>query len=169
MAKDGSGIEKRLEAVMPKEATLKGDAPIDDDTIGDVLPVGPRRRVSEMQAKLVSHTDDEYLTVAQAAHAAGPTTTGYVADAALTAATSREPPGDAPWRSALLELMDTRNQIRRIGTNINQATRILNTTGESPVWLERAVAMTERSLTKVDDATEAVASLTLRNGRAPHH
>jgi len=50
MAKDGSGIEKRLEAVMPKDAPPNGDAPTDDNT-GDV-PVGPRRRVSEMQAKL---------------------------------------------------------------------------------------------------------------------
>ena len=51
MAKGGSGIEKRLEAVMPKDAPPNGDAPTDDDLIGDV-PVGPRRRVSEMQAKL---------------------------------------------------------------------------------------------------------------------
>jgi hypothetical protein len=59
MAKDGSGFEKyseesrrELEAVMPKDAPPNGDAPD-----GDVLPaeeagVGPRRRVSEMQAKL---------------------------------------------------------------------------------------------------------------------
>ena len=51
MAKDGSGIEERLEAVMPKEATPNGDAPSDKDPTGEV-PVGPRRRVSEMQAKL---------------------------------------------------------------------------------------------------------------------
>jgi RNA-directed DNA polymerase len=51
MAKGGSGIEKRMEAVMPKEAPLNGDALTDDDSTGDV-PVGPRRRVSEMQAKL---------------------------------------------------------------------------------------------------------------------
>jgi RNA-directed DNA polymerase len=36
---------------MPKEAPPNGDAPADDDNAGD-LPVGPRRRVSEMQAKL---------------------------------------------------------------------------------------------------------------------
>ena len=50
-AKGGSGIEKRMEAVMPKEAPLNGDAPTDEDNTGDE-PVGPRRRVSEMQAKL---------------------------------------------------------------------------------------------------------------------
>jgi hypothetical protein len=51
MAKDGSGFEKRLDAVMPKEAPPNGDAPAEDDLI-DLVSVGPRRRVSEMQAKL---------------------------------------------------------------------------------------------------------------------
>jgi hypothetical protein len=51
MAKDGSGNEKRLEAVMPKDAPPNGDAPTDDDPADDGW-VGPRRRVSEMQAKL---------------------------------------------------------------------------------------------------------------------
>ena len=51
MAKDGSGIGKRLEAVMPKDAAPNGDAPAEDDLI-DPVSVGPRRRVSEMQAKL---------------------------------------------------------------------------------------------------------------------
>src|SRR6266540_1325295 len=36
---------------MPKDAPPNGDALPDDDIAGD-LPVGPRRRVSEMQAKL---------------------------------------------------------------------------------------------------------------------
>ena len=51
MAKDGSGFEKRSEAVMPKDAPPNGDAPAEDDLI-DPVSVGPRRRVSEMQAKL---------------------------------------------------------------------------------------------------------------------
>ena len=37
---------------MPKDAPPNGDALPDDDTAGDEMPVGPRRRVSEMQAKL---------------------------------------------------------------------------------------------------------------------
>src|SRR3954452_16223631 len=55
MAKDGSGFEKgyqeEMEAVMPRDAAPNGDAPADDDLI-DPVSVGPRRRVSEMQAKL---------------------------------------------------------------------------------------------------------------------
>jgi len=37
---------------MPKDAPPNGDALPDDDIAGDDMPVGPRRRVSEMQAKL---------------------------------------------------------------------------------------------------------------------
>ena len=47
MAKDGSGLEKKLEAVMPKGATPNGDA-----STPEVALLGPRRRVSEMQVKL---------------------------------------------------------------------------------------------------------------------
>ena len=36
---------------MPKDAAPNGDAPVEDDLI-DPVSVGPRRRVSEMQAKL---------------------------------------------------------------------------------------------------------------------
>lgn len=112
------------------------------------------------------YTDEEYEAVERAAQTAGLTPTGYVAEAALAAANSLEPPRSAPWRSALLELMDTRNQIRRIGVNINQAARALNATGEAPVWIEHALVMTDRSLTRVDDAAAAVAALAHRDSSA---
>jgi RNA-directed DNA polymerase len=52
MAKGGSGIEKRLEAVMPKDAPPNGDAHGVDADPADEVGVGPRRWVLEMQAKL---------------------------------------------------------------------------------------------------------------------
>lgn len=58
--------------------------------------------------------------------------------------------------------MNTRNQLRRIGININQAARILNATDESPVWLEHALAITTRSMTTVDDAAAKIAALAHR-------
>jgi len=45
MAKGGSGIEKMMEAVMPKDAPVNPGATLDE-------VFGPHRRVSEMQAKL---------------------------------------------------------------------------------------------------------------------
>lgn len=110
------------------------------------------------------YTDLEYFTVENAARAAGLTTTGYVAEAALAAATATAPPSLQPWRQALLELIDARNQVRRIGVNINQAARGLNATGEAPLWLNHALVMTHRSLTKIDDAANKVAVLARHQG-----
>src|SRR4029453_18884738 len=45
------GNEKKVEAVMPKDAAPNGDAPTDEDDLPGEDWVGPRRRVSEMQAK----------------------------------------------------------------------------------------------------------------------
>lgn len=112
------------------------------------------------------YTDQEYDAVNRAAHAAGLTPSGYVAEAALAAATSTEPPRTAPWRQALLELIDARNQVRRIGININQAARTLNATGEAPLWLHHALAITNRSLSRIDDSADAVAALARRDRSA---
>lgn len=46
MGKDGSGTQEELEAVMPKDALANGSAPL------EAASMGPRQRVSEMQAKL---------------------------------------------------------------------------------------------------------------------
>jgi len=88
------------------------------------------------------HSEHEYAIVQQAAYAAGLTNAGYVAEAALAAAQGADPPSIQPWRQALLELIDARNQVRRIGTNINQAARAINATGEAPLWLHQAVIIT---------------------------
>ncbi|MGW0886520.1 reverse transcriptase domain-containing protein [Streptomyces sp. NPDC002671] len=46
MGKDGSGMREELEAAMPKGTVPNGSVPL------ETAPVGPRQRVSEMQAKL---------------------------------------------------------------------------------------------------------------------
>jgi len=135
--------------------------------VGRYRPHAPTGRSRQVRLR---YTDDEYATIARAAQSAGLTPTGYVAEAALAAANSQEPPRDAPWRTALIELMAARTQVRRIGVNINQAARALNANGEASVWLEHALAMTDRSMTRVDDAAAAVAvladtSLVKRNQR----
>jgi len=105
------------------------------------------------------YTEQEYATVQQAAQTAGLTPTGYVAEAALAAASATDPPSIQPWRHALIELIDARNQVRRIGLNINQAARALNTTAEMPPWMQHALLITDRSLTKIDDAADAIGAL----------
>ena len=103
----------------------------------------------------VRYTHDEYATIAGAARDTGLTPTGYVADAALAAATNTQTPSTAPWRTALLELIEARTQVRRIGTNINQATAAINTNGDPPVWLEHALTITNRAVTRLDEAAVA--------------
>ena len=108
------------------------------------------------------YTHEEYATIADAAREAGLTPTGYVA---LAAATNTKTPSTAPWRTALLELIEARTQVRRIGTNINQATAAINATGEPPPWLEHALAITNRAVTRLDDAATAVTDVA-RHDRA---
>jgi hypothetical protein len=54
--------------------------------------------------------------------------------------------------------MAARGQVRRFGSNVNQAARALNALGECPEWLDRAVAITERAVTRLDDAAATVAA-----------
>jgi hypothetical protein len=110
------------------------------------------------QVKL-RYSDEEYADVAHAARAAGLTPTGYAAEAALAAARDSQPPSTAPWRVALLELIDARGQVRRIGVNLNQATKAINATGEPPEWLDRALTLTDRAVPRLDEAAVAVTAI----------
>jgi hypothetical protein len=107
------------------------------------------------QVKL-RYSDAEYAAIAQAAREAGLTPTGYAAEAALAAAHDSDAPSTAPWRVVLLELMDARGQVRRVGVNLNQATRAINATGEAPEWLAHALAMADRAVANLDHAAAAV-------------
>ena len=64
-------------------------------------------------------------------------------------------------RAALAELMSARVQVRRFGTNVNQAVAALNASGEAPEWLGQAVALAGRAVARVDEAAEAL----MRRGR----
>lgn len=101
-------------------------------------------------------SDEEFAAIAAAATAAGLTPSGYAAEAALSTARHSAPPLSAPLREALAELIDARTQVRRFGTNVNQAVAALNATGEAPEWLERAVALTSRAVARVDEAAAAL-------------
>ena len=74
---------------------------------------------------------------------------------ALAAARGTVPPAPSQTRQALAELMAARTQLRRFGTNVNQAVAALHTTGESPEWLAPAVEVTARAVRRVDEAAEA--------------
>lgn len=107
----------------------------------------------------VRYSSEELGFVVAAARGSGLTPAGYVADAALAAATAGTPPSSSPWRYALKELIEARTQVRRIGVNVNQAARVLNATGEPPPWLEQALAVATRATTRIDAAAVAITAL----------
>jgi hypothetical protein len=100
------------------------------------------------------YSEQEHSEVAQAAARAGLTPSGYAAEAALAAARSTRPPASEPWGQALAEVMAARTQVRRFGVNVNQAVRALNTTGQAPEALNRAVAVTDRAVARLDEAAQ---------------
>ena len=99
-------------------------------------------------------SDSEYRTVADAAHAAGLTPTGFVAEAVIAAAHGDASPSADERRGVVLELMQARAQLRRYGNNVNQAARVLNAGGQAPEWLAHAVALTNRVVRDIDKAVQ---------------
>jgi uncharacterized protein (DUF1778 family) len=107
----------------------------------------------------VSYSDDELDALRAAAERSGLTLTGYVAAAALAAAqgTAVAAPAPAPAaREVLGELILARAQVRRFGSLLNQVAARLNSGKEPPVWLDRAVALGERAVARVDDAAARI-------------
>jgi hypothetical protein len=96
---------------------------------------------------------DELAAVAAAADRAGLTTSGYVAAAALAAASGSEPPDASGDRELLGELLQARLAVRRYAVNVNQGIAALNSGAGAPVWLERAVAGCDRAVSQLDELT----------------
>lgn len=119
-------------------------------------------RTARRRAVLLRYSEEEFSAIAEAAGYAGLTPSGYAAEAALAAARGVEAPSIAPLRSALVELMAARTQVRRFGVNVNQAVRQLNSTGEAPEWLAAAVAITNRAVGRLDEVAGDVAAATRR-------
>ena len=59
-------------------------------------------------------------------------------------------------RQLLEELIQARLALRRYGVNVNQAVAALNSGGPAPLWLEQAVAGSNRAVARVDEATAAL-------------
>lgn len=104
----------------------------------------------------VRYDAGEHAAVVAAAGRAGLTTAGYVASAALAAATESPPPTQAPLRELLSELLAARTALRRYAVNINQAVAALNAGADAPVWLPRAAAGASRAVARVDEVTAQV-------------
>jgi uncharacterized protein (DUF1778 family) len=105
----------------------------------------------------VSYSDDEVGALCAAAERAGLTLTGYVAAAALAAAQGKAAAAPTPVaREVLGELILARAQVRRFGSLLNQVAARLNSGQEPRVWLDRAVALGERAVARVDGAAARI-------------
>lgn len=133
----------------------------------------------------VRYADEERSTVVRAAELTGLRTSGFVAAAALLLArglvaegSGAPPVGEAgppsvvppvlagrpvvvAWsdgedQAVLEELVQARLALRRYGVNVNQAVAALNSGGQAPMWLEQAVAGSDRAVARVDAATAAL-------------
>lgn len=131
----------------------------------DRVHVSPGR---ERQMKL-RYSEAEFQAIAEAARHAGLTATGYAAEAALAAARQIEAPSVLPLRTALVEVMAARGQVRRFAVNVNQAMAALNATGQAPEWLSAAVTITTRSVERLDAVADTLAVAARRppRGRPP--
>jgi hypothetical protein len=104
----------------------------------------------------VRYDDREHAVLVGAAERAGLTVAGFLAGAGLSVAGQGPPPSQAADRELLGELLRLRSAIRRYAVNVNQAVAALNSTGEAPVWLCRAVAGADRAVLSADAATRRV-------------
>lgn len=109
------------------------------ETLAPAVPAAPstgRKRARRADGKAREHRlalrldDNELAVVAEAAARAGLTPTGYAAAAALSAARGTLAPG-APTRDVLLQLVQARTALGKIGANLNQLAAAANS-GEMP-------------------------------------
>jgi hypothetical protein len=133
-----------------------------DGVVGEVLPRVVRHRRHQFPARdrvvKVRYDDGELAVLAAAADRAGLTVAGFLAGAGLSVAGQGPPPSQAADRELLGELLRLRLAIRRYAVNVNQAVAALNSTGDAPVWLLRAVAGADRAVLSADAATRRVAA-----------
>ncbi len=91
----------------------------------------------------------------------GMTLAGYAAAAALASAGRTRRPRAVPQatvatRQALAGLVAARLELTRVGSNLNQAVRVANSTGRVPAELLGLLGQVEQAVRAVDDRTAGV-------------
>ena len=117
-----------------------------------------RQHAQRDQVRSVRLTRDELRAVQQAAAEVGLTTAGFLADAAVAVARAQHGPGSwiVDQRGLVQELMTATAQLARVGNNLNQAVRALNSGGQAP-YLDEAVARVIRTTDRVEAAAVRIA------------
>lgn len=131
----------------------------------------PRRRARESGGPrsnrfLVSYNDDELAVLLEAAARDNAALASWVADAAFAVAAGVVVPVSADSKEVLKEQVNSRSQVARIGNNLNQMQRILNSADTPSVahWtasdvdvtaaqVQSVLALVERAVKRLDEAT----------------
>ncbi|MEC4018305.1 plasmid mobilization relaxosome protein MobC [Streptomyces sp. H27-D2] len=117
-----------------------------------------RQSVHRDQVRSVRLTRDELDTVKRAAETVGLKTAGFLADAAVAVAQAQG--GPKTWlldqRGRVEELMAASAQLARVGNNLNQVARILNSGGQAD-YTDEVVARVMRAATRIEAAAVEIA------------
>ena len=98
--------------------------------------------------------DDEKAAIEAAATLARKTPTSYAADVVVAVAMGSLTPIPTTYREELRELVDARTALTRIGSNLNQIARVMNSGGDvTQEQLDAVLARVGEAVRRVDEAT----------------
>ncbi len=133
---------------------------------GDAVAARRRRRRQPSARRHrveFSLTDEEFAALCEAAGRAGLARGAYAARATLGAVRGGGGGGGGPLlRDAMTALARCEAQVRKIGTNLNQAVAKLNATGQADGSLARYAAASIRIAGRLAEAAEQVRRAALR-------
>lgn len=102
----------------------------------------------------MSYNDAELAIVRAAAERDNQALASWVGSAALAVAAEKVVPVSADARDVLQELIQSRGQLQRIGNNLNQIARVLNSDGEvTDAQVEAVLKYVQAAVRRVDEAT----------------
>lgn len=106
---------------------------------------------------LVSYNEAELAIVREAADRDNTALASWVGSAGLDVATERVVPVSVDARDVVGELIQARNQVSRVGSDVSQIAKALNADGTvTPLQLEAALNTVEKAIRRVDEATRQV-------------
>ncbi|GAA1011503.1 plasmid mobilization relaxosome protein MobC [Streptomyces thermogriseus] len=107
-----------------------------------------RRRVN------LAFNEAELAVLQEAARREDMAVAAWAARAALAVAAEKVVPVSADARDVLQELIQSRGQLQRIGNNLNQIARVLNSDGEvTDAQVEAVLKYVQAAVRRVDEAT----------------
>ncbi|WP_329151270.1 MobC family plasmid mobilization relaxosome protein (plasmid) [Streptomyces niveus] len=105
----------------------------------------------------LAYNDVELAIIQTAAAVAGLKPSAYAARMALAVAKEDVSPAPVDYKDRLRMLSDARTAANRIGTNLNQIARVMNSEGEeTPERLEAVLERVETAVRRLDEATIAM-------------